>query len=127
MMRKLTEHQAKNCEEAREPACHCRCGGKAHGAKRGGGNAGMEFYYSLPEDDPHYTPSPERRKQLAAERQAIKRQARQERIEAAFKVKMDILTAKYTAQREGNYELAGVLSKEFLEAHRLYEEVRKAK
>lgn len=30
-MKKLTEHQAKKCEEALEEVCHCRCGGQAHG------------------------------------------------------------------------------------------------
>lgn len=37
---------AMRCEEAREPVCKCRCGGKLHGAKRGDVTA-------LPYDDPH--------------------------------------------------------------------------
>ncbi len=122
-MKPLTERQAKNCEEAREPACHCRCGGRAHGAKRGGGNAGMEFYYTLPEDDPHYTPSPTKRYQLQQE----KRKERQERIDVAEKTKQDALTAVYTARRDGNYELASELHVKFMEAYNHAVAVRKSK
>ncbi len=125
--RPLTERQAKNCEEAREPACHCRCEGTMHGGKRGGGDAPMEFYYGLPEDDPHYTPSPEKRKQQQQERREAKRREKQERVDAAWKVCMDILSAKYAAQRENNWELANQLSKQFLEAHNYHEAVCKSK
>ena len=52
-MRKLTERQARNCEEALGPVCRCRCGGALHGAKRQGYEQGRDFYESLPEDDPH--------------------------------------------------------------------------
>ena len=123
----LTERQAKNCEEAREPVCHCRCGGAMHGGKRGGGNASMEFYYGLPEDDPHYTPSPEKRKQQQQERIAAKKRAKQERVDAAWKVTQDILSQKYAAQRENNWELANQFSKQFKVAYDHYEAVRKSK
>lgn len=52
-MRRLSERQARNCEEARLPRCRCRCGGALHGARRGGAGASREFYESLPEGDPH--------------------------------------------------------------------------
>jgi hypothetical protein len=52
-MRRLSERQARNCEEARLPRCRCRCGGALHGAKRGGDNPPREWYESLPPDDPH--------------------------------------------------------------------------
>jgi flagellar biosynthesis/type III secretory pathway protein FliH len=126
-MRKLTERQAKNCEEAREPACHCRCGGQAHGGKRGGGDAPMSFYYSLPEDDPHYTPSPEKRKQIQQEKQEAKHKERQDRIDAAEKVKQDALSAYYKAYREEQYDLAKELHVKFMEAYNHVEAVRKSK
>lgn len=125
--RPLTERQAKNCEEAREPVCHCRCGGQMHGGKRGGGDAPMEFYYGLPEDDPHYTPSPEKRKQQQQERREAKRKEKQGRVDAAYKASQDILSAQYAAQRENNWELAHQLSDQFLEAYYHYEAVRKSK
>lgn len=53
-MKTLSERAAKNCEEAREPRCRCRCGGKLHGAKRGGADASREWFEALPADDPHY-------------------------------------------------------------------------
>lgn len=126
-MRNLTERQAKNCEEAREPVCHCRCSGQFHGGKRGGANAPMSYYNSLPEDDPHFAPSKE---QLAARRktkQEAKRKERQEKIDAAWKVADEIRRNMYAAQRENNYELAATLSKQFLEAHRNYEVILKQK
>ena len=87
----------------------------------------MEFYYGLPEEDPHYTPSPEKRKQQQQERREAKRKEKQERVDAAYKVSQDILSAKYAAQRENNWELANQLSKQFLEAYHHYEAVRKSK
>ncbi len=87
----------------------------------------MEFYYALPEDDPHYTPSPEQRRQQQQERREAKQKAKQERVDAAYKVSQDILSAKYAAQRESNYELANELSKQFLAAYYHYEAVRKSK
>lgn len=59
-MRALSERQAGNCEEAREPVCRCRCGGALHGARRG---SSLAFFSSLPADDPHYIPSAEARKE----------------------------------------------------------------
>jgi len=126
-MKALTERQAKNCEEAREPACDCRCGGRAHGAKRGGGNASMEFYHTLPEDDPHYTPSPTKRYQLQQEKCEAKRKERQERIDVAEKAQQDALTAVYTARRDGNYDLASKLHEKFMEASHHAKAVRKSK
>lgn len=52
--RQLSLRQAKNCEQALEPVCKCRCGGQAHGAKRGGDSPSAQFFYDLPEDDPHH-------------------------------------------------------------------------
>lgn len=126
-MKKLTEHQAKKCEEAQEESCHCRCNGFAHGKKRGGSNAPMSFYYALPEDDPHYTPSPEKRKQIAQEKREAKRKERQARIDAAEKAKQNALTAYYTAHREGDYKLADALHVKFMDAYRYAEAVRKSK
>ena len=126
-MRQQTEHQAKSCEEARETSCHCRCGGRAHGARRGGDDAPLSFYYQLPEDDPHYTPSPEKRKQLAQERRETRRKEKQDRVEAAEKIKQDALSAYYKAHREGNYELADQLHVKFMEAYNHANVVRKSK
>lgn len=67
-MKPLTQKQAANCENAREPVCKCRCGGALHGAKRGGDNPSDEFFWALPEDDPHYHPSPEKKAELASQR-----------------------------------------------------------
>ena len=54
MKRYLTQREVDRCEQAKEPACTCRCGGAKHGAKRvpAGGD-----YSTLPMDDPHYRPS----------------------------------------------------------------------
>lgn len=127
MMKKLTEHQAKKCEEAREDSCHCRCGGQAHGGKRGGSNAPMSFYYALPEDDPHYTPSPEKRKQLQQEKREAQRKAKQERVDAAEKLKLDALSACYEAKRNSDYVLADTLHVKFMEAYNHADAVRKSK
>jgi hypothetical protein len=53
MKRYLSQREVDRCEQAKEPACKCRCGGKKHGAKRvaAGGD-----YSTLPMDDPHYRP-----------------------------------------------------------------------
>jgi hypothetical protein len=57
-MKPLSERQARRCEEAREPVCHCRCGGAKHGARRAGTEGTpRSFFEQLPEDDPHYVPS----------------------------------------------------------------------
>lgn len=53
-LRSLSMRQARNCEEAREPVCKCRCGGTLHGAKRGSGDS---FFNGLPDNDPHFVPS----------------------------------------------------------------------
>lgn len=63
--RPLSPRQAQKCEDAHEPKCVCRCGGRLHGAKRGDGRA---FLGSLAEGDPHYTPTDEKKAELAAER-----------------------------------------------------------
>lgn len=126
-VKKLTEQQAKRCEEAREPVCHCRCRGQLHGAKRGGGDASMSFYNGLPEDDPHSAPSKEQLAQKRKAAQEAKRKERQERIEAAWKKADEIRQAMYKAQAESNYELVAQLSERFLEAHRAYEEAQRTK
>lgn len=48
----LTRREADRCEQAKEPVCHCRCGGLKHGAKRVSGDE----LASLPLNDPHYVP-----------------------------------------------------------------------
>ena len=69
-LRSLSVRQAAKCEEAKEPACHCRCGGALHGAKRNGGSsAGAAFFAALPDDDPHHIDSKEQR---AAKKRAEK-------------------------------------------------------
>jgi len=96
--RALSEYAARTCEEAKHPACRCRCHGTAHGGR---GNRGSindepttipvqellldvgdklaqkygfeipkEFYYQLPEDDPHHLYTEEERRELAAKRRA---------------------------------------------------------
>lgn len=122
----LTERQAKNCEEAREPACHCRCGGQFHGGKRGGANAPMSFYYSLPENDPHFTPSPEEKARRKQEKLEAKRKERDAKRTEADKIANDLRDKLAIAQRDGQYDLAHELSRRFLEAHRNREEVYKA-
>lgn len=119
----LTERQAKNCEEAREPVCRCRCGGQLHGKQRGGADASMQFYYSLPEDDPHYTPSPEAKAQRRREKIEAKRRERDEKRAQADKIVDELRTALYTAQRNENDELAAQLQQQFLEAHNQREQV----
>lgn len=63
-MKPLSQRQADRCEEAKEDKCVCRCGGMLHEAKRGSGAA---FTNGLPEDDPHYVPSEERKAEIKAE------------------------------------------------------------
>ncbi len=78
----LSKLQALNCEQAKEPTCKCRCGGRLHGAKRGGtiGDPPASFFAQLPEDDPHYVPSAEAVAQKRRERLEQKRREREERI-----------------------------------------------
>lgn len=58
-MRALSLRAAQNCENALKPRCHCRCGGKLHGAKRLGDAApGRDQFEQLPADDPHHLPTP---------------------------------------------------------------------
>ena len=54
MKRFLSQREADRCENAKEPACKCRCGGAKHGAGRvaEGGD-----FSALPMDDPHFRPS----------------------------------------------------------------------
>lgn len=83
-MRKLNERQARNCEEACEPVCRCRCGGKLHGAKRGGDKTKRIFFESLPEDDPHYIPSAEKLAHLRTERIARKKREHAEAMNRRY-------------------------------------------
>lgn len=54
-MKALSLKQAQSCENALHPRCRCRCGGRLHGAKRGGESVpDRQFFSGLPEDDPHY-------------------------------------------------------------------------
>lgn len=54
--RRISERQARNCENALTPRCRCRCGGLLHGIGRIAKNAPRVAYEALPEDDPHYLP-----------------------------------------------------------------------
>ena len=71
-MKAMSHAMADRCENAKEPACHCRCGGALHGAKRfqtdALGNTPRVEFETLPETDPHFVPSKQRAKQLAKER-----------------------------------------------------------
>lgn len=50
--RALSAAAATRCEEARDPRCRCRCGGAAHGLRRGP-------TWELPPEDPHHSRMPE--------------------------------------------------------------------
>jgi len=52
-LRKLSESQARRCENACTPRCRCRCGGALHGAGRLTADAPRELFEQLPADDPH--------------------------------------------------------------------------
>jgi len=53
-MKRLTESQARRCEEACNPRCRCRCGGALHGANRAKQpNAPRQWFEQLEETDPH--------------------------------------------------------------------------
>ncbi len=88
-MKAMSQSMANRCENAKEPVCHCRCGGALHGARRlatntVGDTVPTEFE-KLPEEDPHFVPSKKRAKELAKERKRErKRQEREERA-AAYK------------------------------------------
>lgn len=74
----LSLKQAQSCETAKGPTCHCRCGGRLHGANRhtnGLRDVGVltpneAFFATLPPDDPHF-------RQTAAQRKAAKREERE--------------------------------------------------
>jgi hypothetical protein len=53
-MKALSDKQIASCENATTPVCKCRCGGALHGVARGGPNPAWDFFYDLPEDDPHH-------------------------------------------------------------------------
>lgn len=62
----LSFRQAQNCETARESKCVCRCGGRLHGAARGGREQ-LElrgFYERLADEDPHRIPSAKERREF---------------------------------------------------------------
>jgi hypothetical protein len=126
-MKKLTEQQAKNCEEAREPVCRCRCNGQFHGKQRGGADAPIEFYNALPEDDPHFAPSKEQLAERRKSKLAAKRAERNARIDAAYQVASEWRMKKYEALREKNFDGANEYGKKFLEAYALYEAEQKAR
>jgi len=52
-MKRLTEGQARRCENAEHPRCRCRCGGALHGKGRLSADAPRELFEQLPDDDPH--------------------------------------------------------------------------
>jgi len=51
-MKKLTVKAAWECENAMEPRCRCRCGGKLHGARRKLAAGTLNAPAVLP-NDPH--------------------------------------------------------------------------
>lgn len=62
-MKALSEKQAAQCENATCKRCKCRCHGTLHGKFRNGQDKPTrEFFSSLAEDDPHYLPSKESKK-----------------------------------------------------------------
>jgi hypothetical protein len=63
MAKRLSESQARRCEEARTARCRCRCGGLMHGAKRIPADAPRGAYEALPPDDPHQV-APERQRRI---------------------------------------------------------------
>lgn len=67
LQRALSMRQAQQCENACNPRCRCRCGGTFHGKGRIR-TQDSEAFHALPEDDPHWVPTKERRRQLALER-----------------------------------------------------------
>ncbi len=78
-MKPLSEKQARSCEEAKDPVCKCRCGGRLHGARRGGDNdTPRSFFEGLPEDDPHYLPSAAKVAEAEEKRKEEKRRERDE-------------------------------------------------
>lgn len=76
--RSLSLREISRCEDAREPACKCRCGGTLHGAKRGSGQA---FFEGLSKDDPHRLQT----KAEKAEKKNRERDAIAERRAAAWR------------------------------------------
>lgn len=77
-MRAQSFRAATRCETAKGPTCHCRCGGKLHGAKRfvtpgaktlyeifAGEEPDREFFEALAEDDPHHVRSAEEKRRRA--------------------------------------------------------------
>lgn len=77
---------ATRCETAKGKVCHCRCGGKLHGAARmKPEKAGVrEFFEALPESDPHHVPSAEEKKRRARERRAAEKARDQGKLWAIF-------------------------------------------
>lgn len=94
-MKPLSLRQASNCEQAREPVCHCRCGGRLHGAQRG---TGLAFFEGLPADDPHKLPTAADQAAAKAARAAEKKRAR----DAVMQRRYDALASLYAARaRDG--------------------------
>lgn len=82
----LSLKMAQKCEQAQEPVCKCRCGGTGHGRKRNGeGTPDLSFFNGLPEDDPHYIPSAEKKREMLNARKREETRLRQEKIAAAWK------------------------------------------
>ena len=54
--RAISFYQARRCELGIGVRCHCRCGGKLHGAKRFGEQGGVGDFVALPIGDPHRVP-----------------------------------------------------------------------
>jgi len=80
-MRELSYKQAARCETAKHPKCKCRCHGLLHGvwkeradatAENTTGVFGVEpdldYFNSLPGDDPHHISTEEERKQKQREK-----------------------------------------------------------
>jgi hypothetical protein len=85
-MKTLTLTQARNCEQAKEPVCKCRCAGRLHGARRGGAAPDRAFFEGLQENDPHAL--------LDAARQEV---IRKERLEAKRRARAELMERRWTA------------------------------
>jgi len=91
-MKALSQRMANECENAKNPTCHCRCGGMLHGARRAptntSGDTAPQWFEQLPETAPHFVPSKKRAKELAKERKRAKKKAEREARWAAIQKRM---------------------------------------
>lgn len=86
-MRAQSLRAASRCENAKGKVCHCRCGGKLHGAMRHLIEEGREvpgYFEALPESDPHHVPDAEEQKRRRRMKNAEKKARGQGRLWAIF-------------------------------------------